>query len=252
MQPRWPSTRDGSADLAAALAESPSPRKFGHRWADLRIRTMSALVLAPLALGAMWVGGRFFQALIAVAALGLGTEWWGMCRAGRCPAYWVVGGLAVIAAWVAALIWLRADPVAGRANVMGFAVLIWASDIGAYLAGRVAGGPRLAPKISPGKTWSGAVGGIVAAGVVAWALAKWQTGPTTGFAASLIGGAVSILGQAGDLAESAAKRRCGVKDSGRLIPGHGGLLDRLDATLAVAPAAALLSVILGPGVVLWQ
>jgi phosphatidate cytidylyltransferase len=244
--------RGGSVGLAAVLADpSLPPRSKGHRWADLRARTLSALVLAPLAIGAMWVGGGFFEALVAAAALVLGAEWLAMCRAGRCPVTWLGGGFAIVALWAAALAWLRADPAAGRVNVIGLAAIVWASDVGAYLTGRLAGGPRLAPRISPGKTWSGGIGGLVLAGLTAWVLARLTTGAHAGLAI-LIGSVASALGQAGDLAESAAKRRCGVKDSGRLIPGHGGLLDRLDATLAVAPAAALLSLILGRGVVLWQ
>ena len=142
---------------------------------------------------------------------------------------------------------------AGRANLLFLLLLVWASDIGAYLVGRPIGGPRLAPRISPGKTWSGAVGGLLAAvlvGVVA-ALPTAPTPPLVARAAcspALLG----VVAQAGDLAESCVKRHFGVKDSGRLIPGHGGLLDRLDALLAVALAASLLALMQGRGVVLWR
>ncbi len=208
------------------------------RWADLRLRLASALVLAPLALAALWRGGWAWQALVALATLGMLHEWWRMGGRVALPgALW-----SLVAA--AALVWLRADPSAGRGNVLFVIVLVWATDIGAYLAGRLIGGPRLAPAISPGKTWSGAVGGLLAAGVVG-ILAG-------GLAAGGIAGLLSLVAQAGDLAESAAKRRAGVKDSGHLIPGHGGLLDRLDGLLAAGPAAALLALIAGPGVALWQ
>ncbi|HET9020103.1 MAG TPA: phosphatidate cytidylyltransferase, partial [Acetobacteraceae bacterium] len=116
--------------------------------------------------------------------------------------------------------------------------------IGAYLSGRLVGGARLAPRISPGKTWSGAIGGLLAAALVGAAAG--------GGRGALVAAVLSVVAQAGDLAESAAKRRAGVKDSGRLIPGHGGVLDRLDALLAAAPAAALLALALGPGVALWE
>jgi phosphatidate cytidylyltransferase len=131
-------------------------------------------------------------------------------------------------------------------------VLIWASDIGAYIVGRLAGGPRLAPSISPGKTWSGAAGGLLAAvavGVVA------GLGPHSGGAsatAGVIGGGLGLVAQLGDLLESKLKRHFGIKDSGHIIPGHGGLLDRLDAVLIAAPVAAALAWMAGPGVSLWR
>jgi phosphatidate cytidylyltransferase len=149
-----------------------------------------------------------------------------------------------------ALLWLRADPITGRANLLFLLLLIWASDIGAYLAGRLIGGPRLAPLISPGKTWSGAAGGIAAALAVGWGAVCITTGTLAW--ATVVALILCIVGQLGDLAESWAKRRFGVKDSGTIIPGHGGLLDRLDALLAVAPFAALLALCLGRGVLLWE
>ncbi len=218
----------------------------------------SALVLGAVALGAIWVGSAAFVLLILVAAAGLGWEWSRLCPllgprlgSGGVRAA-MVAGFAWLAVWTASLIWLRSDPLAGRINVIGLALIVWGTDIGAYATGRLVGGPRLAPRISPGKTWAGAVGGAALAAGIAAALtitARNDGGPGT---AALIGLLLSVLGQLGDLAESAFKRRCGVKDSGRLVPGHGGLLDRLDAALAVGPAAALLSIGLGPGVVLWR
>jgi phosphatidate cytidylyltransferase len=156
-------------------------------------------------------------------------------------------GLAAVA-----LPWLRAGPDAGLANTLFVLAIVWASDIGAYLTGRLAGGPKLAPSLSPGKTWSGAAGGLAGAVLAALAVAACFS---SGFSPSHVGGVAIVLGtisQAGDLLESALKRRFGVKDSGRIIPGHGGLLDRLDALLAVAPAAALLALFVGRGVVLWR
>lgn len=210
------------------------------RWSDLRRRIASAAVLAPLALLCLWAGGWAWAALVGAATLGLLHEWRRMARGAACGA---AGALWIVLA-AAALVWLRADPAAGRANVLLLLVAVWASDIGAYLVGRLAGGPRLAPRVSPGKTWSGAAGGLLAA-----AAAGAAAGGGHG---ALAGALLSVLAQAGDLAESAAKRRAGVKDSGALIPGHGGLLDRLDGLLAAAPAAALLAHSAGPGVVLWR
>jgi CDP-diglyceride synthetase len=148
--------------------------------------------------------------------------------------------------------WLRADPGVGLANTLFVMSVVWASDIGAYLFGRLIGGPKLAPAISPGKTWSGAAGGLIGAAGASLAVAACFS--TDYSPLHVIGLAIvlGIIAQAGDLLESALKRHFGVKDSGRIIPGHGGLLDRLDALLAVAPAAALLAFTVGRGVVLWR
>jgi phosphatidate cytidylyltransferase len=149
----------------------------------------------------------------------------------------------------AAFAWLRADPTAGRANAFFLLAIVWATDIAAYLTGRAAKGPKLAPRISPAKTWSGAAGGIAAA--ICTGLITAAITATSLPHAAAIAAALSIIAQAGDLGESAVKRRFGVKDSSRLIPGHGGALDRLDSTLAVSLAAALLVILRGRGVVLW-
>jgi phosphatidate cytidylyltransferase len=156
-------------------------------------------------------------------------------------------GLACIA-----IVWLRNDPVAGRHNVLFLVLIVWASDVGAYLAGRLIGGPRLAPRISPRKTWAGAIGGLAAGIGIGFLVAAstpdggglWRIGPVAAFLAA--------VAQIGDLIESLIKRRFGVKDSSGLIPGHGGLLDRLDGMLTAAPAAALLALAIGRGVVLWR
>jgi phosphatidate cytidylyltransferase len=150
-----------------------------------------------------------------------------------------------------ALIELREDARVGLMNVLFVVAIVWASDIGAYAAGRLIGGPRLAPAVSPSKTWAGAGGGLAFAALAALAVAG-ATGP---FAPLAVLAVVLLLGtasQAGDLLESWIKRRCRVKDSSRLIPGHGGLLDRVDGLLAAAPVAVLLALALGPGVHLWQ
>jgi phosphatidate cytidylyltransferase len=151
----------------------------------------------------------------------------------------------------AALLWLRADSAAGRANVLILLLVVWAGDIGAYVVGRCVGGPRMAPRISPGKTWSGAVGGLLAA-VAAGLVAAHLLNDTATWRAALVAAGLAIVAQAGDLLESYVKRRLEVKDSSHLIPGHGGLFDRLDGLLAAAPVAALLALTLGRGVVLWQ
>lgn len=163
----------------------------------------------------------------------------------------VAFGIPYLGLGAVALVWLRQAPGTGLANVCVLLLVVWASDIGAYLTGRTLGGPLLAPSISPGKTWSGAAGGLVAAAAVGLCASFVLGGGASGsaIAAAVLTGLVS---QCGDLFESRLKRHFGVKDSGGLIPGHGGLLDRLDALLAAAPLGALLALILGRGVNLWE
>lgn len=116
-------------------------------------------------------------------------------------------------------------------------VVTWATDILAYFAGRSIGGPKLAPRISPNKTWAGLIGGVIGAGLLGWATARYfEMEPLFLWS----GAAMGVIAQAGDLYESWVKRRAGVKDSGAMLPGHGGVLDRLDGLLAVALATTLL------------
>ncbi len=204
-------------------------------------------MLLPVALGCLWVGGMAWIGLVLGAAAGMAVEWRAMSR--RRPAAWLVpAGFAYILPAVAALLWLRAPEPGGFGAVLFVLCVVWASDVGAYMVGRLVGGPKLAPAISPGKTWSGGFGGLVAAALVGVAAGRLGQGDPR--AAMLTATALGVVAQAGDLLESALKRHFGVKDSGTLIPGHGGLLDRLDAVLLAAPAAALVSAI--RGVELWR
>ena len=184
-------------------------------------------MLAPAALLITWAGGWLYGLLLAVGFAGVMWEWAPMCRFRPLP---LLLGLAYAVAAMAALWYLRALSL--RVVFVVF-IVVWCSDIGAYAAGRFIGGRRLAPLISPGKTWSGAVGGLVAAmagGFIASGLQPAALLPTAVF---------GVASQLGDLGESALKRRYDVKDSGRLIPGHGGLLDRIDGLMAAALVAAL-------------
>ena len=161
-------------------------------------------------------------------------------------------GIPYLGLGAVALVWLRQPVSGGGANVIVLLLIIWASDIGAYIIGRAFGGPRLAPKISPGKTWSGAFGGLLAAIATGLAAALFLGNGVLPWRCIALAALIGVVGQCGDLFESQLKRHFGVKDSGNLIPGHGGLLDRLDAVLTAAPAAALLALMLGRGVVLWE
>lgn len=290
----------GADSLARGAGEGPGGGT--RRWADLRKRVLSALVLGPAALACIWLGAFAFTGMMALAAALLAWEWVHLCgrRIRVLPgmavplAVLAAGALAVadqarlalpvlgigfLIAWFfahrmaesltrpafrlalgvlyiglagIALIELRHDSEAGRANVVFLFLVVWASDIGAYVAGRSLGGPRLWPAVSPNKTWSGAVGGLGAAALVGLGTALWLTPearPLPVLAAALL---LGLASQAGDLLESAIKRHFHVKDSSHLIPGHGGLLDRLDGVLAAAPVAALLSLALGYGRPIWD
>jgi phosphatidate cytidylyltransferase len=221
------------------------------RWGDLQKRVLSALVLAPLAIAALWFGGWLLAGLTVLLMAGLGVEWWRMSWHGGNRPGLLIGGLLWIVLAAAALLWLRADPVWGRADVLFLVPLVWASDIGAYLVGRLIGGKRLAPRISPGKTWAGAVGGLLAAVLVGCLIASLLDHGMVAWRVALVAGGLGIVAQVGDLLESLVKRHCGVKDSGGLIPGHGGLFDRLDGVMAVLPVAAMLALAQGSGVALW-
>lgn len=153
-------------------------------------------------------------------------------------------GILYIGAPAVALIWLRDHQPDGRGLVIWLLAVVWATDVMAYLIGRALGGPKLAPRLSAGKTWSGALGGVAGA-VGIGVLVGTVILPTAGFgetagAAVLASVIVSLAAQLGDLAESALKRRYAVKDTGTLIPGHGGLMDRVDGLLAAAPIWAIL------------
>ena len=146
---------------------------------------------------------------------------------------WLVGGTFYIGLAVLAFLWLRAVPDQGRALVFWILFVVWAVDICAYFAGRGIGGPKLAPAISPNKTWAGLLGGMAGGALVSAAAADWLGWPLTAMLAA--GAALAVVAQAGDLLESWCKRRFGVKDSSHIIPGHGGILDRVDGLLAVLP-----------------
>ena len=228
------------------------------RWRDLGLRARWALLLASVALIGVWLGGIAFVLLVAAVTFGLTVEWVQMWRGPsqgtgvEARARLILAlGLGYIAVAAASLLWLRADPRAGLANTVFVLAVVWLSDIGAYLVGRAVGGAKLAPRISPGKTVAGAVGGLIAALLAGAVVAVLLPRPTFVINAAIAAIVLGVVAQAGDLLESFAKRHFGVKDSGRLIPGHGGLLDRLDALLAVAPVAALLALAQGRGVVLW-
>ena len=247
---------------------------------DLGTRAIVALALIGLAAVALWAGGLGFWLVVAAIALLMMAEWAGLSGASRRerllsqyalsvplaimapglaagPGFLafglVIGAAFFIAAVtrkgqlaagvlysglpVLALLALREHPAHGLLFTFWAMALVWASDTGAYFAGRAIGGPKLAPQISPNKTWAGFFGGVVAAGIFAGLLVVGFGLPVILAVATPF---LAMLSQLGDLFESHLKRCAGVKDSGNLLPGHGGILDRLDGLVAVAPFAALL------------
>ncbi len=263
--------------------------KNNLRWSDTRLRAGSTLILLPVALLLMWLGGKPWMIACALVGLGLAVEWLQLCglspRNGRgallaalfvllwaplmlgfaSPPWilfvfvasvvlilvrpWLGTGFAYAGLSILALIQLRSGED-GFANLLFLLPVVWASDIGAYVVGRGLGGPKLAPSISPGKTWSGSAGGAVTASLVGATIAGGIAGHPS--QAGLIALVLAVVSQAGDLAESAAKRHFGVKDSGTMIPGHGGLWDRLDGVMAASFVAVVLAMIAGPGQYLWR
>lgn len=165
-------------------------------------------------------------------------------------ALWYAAGALAIGLPCAAFVWLRNDLPGGLLTTYWALAVVWAADTGAFAAGRAIGGPKLAPKISPNKTWAGLLGAVLAA-TGASGIAGWLLGAHDAATLMPLGGAVALVAQAGDLAESFLKRHFGVKDTGGLIPGHGGLLDRADSLLAVIPMVAIMSW-LGDGLLIWK
>lgn len=204
-------------------------------WADLAHvsasdRRLSLFAVSvPLAILSPFAAGPSYLALALMAAAFLFVAI--VCRSARLGAGVYYVGLPVLA-----LLFLR-NHEQGLLLAFWALGLVWATDIGAYFAGRSIGGPKLAPAISPSKTWSGLGGGVAAALAFGFTLHAWLGLPIRLGAAS---GLLAVIAQLGDLFESWLKRRAGVKDSGRLLPGHGGVLDRLDGVAAAAPIAALM------------
>jgi phosphatidate cytidylyltransferase len=253
----------------APSASSPGPESGGGRWSDLGPRILSALAMAVVGIGTVWAGGVWFAGLCVIVAGLMIWELAAMIRPG-----WAARGLGLAAAAavlaavhvgdgpalailalpaLAGALAIRREPVifaayafaallaawglAGFRGDYGAVWLVWlllvviATDIAGYFAGRLIGGPKFWPRVSPKKTWAGTVAGWVAAALIGLGFLRVTTaGPDLPW----ISAALALAAQMGDIAESAIKRRMGVKDSSRLIPGHGGVLDRFDGLLGAA------------------
>ncbi|TWF49845.1 phosphatidate cytidylyltransferase [Neorhizobium alkalisoli] len=253
---------------------------------ELRLRIISAIVLAAVVLTATWMGGMAFQIVAAIIGLLVYYEWSTMTRLAETHpkgnafawaiivliaadlvfgdsdmsvpllcggaltavlftaigrgSWWLPGGIVYAGLSAISLAAIRGDNQAGLVAMLFIFAVVWATDILAYFVGRAIGGPKLAPRISPGKTWSGAIGGTVSAVIAGLALSMAVFSDLsiwTAFIALIL----SVSSQTGDLFESFIKRRFGVKDSSHLIPGHGGVMDRVDGLVFACFAAFLLT-----------
>ncbi len=265
---------------------------------ELKLRIISALVMAAVVLVATYVGGWLFAIVWTAVAVLVAREWYSItapqsgqtllwvaaaavliaCGAAQVgfvalavltPVFvsvampmidgknlidrnWLRAGV-VYAAWLGvAVILLRRVPGIGVYLILWSFAVVWLTDVAAYFTGRKFGGPKLWPSVSPKKTWSGFIGGAMAGttgGLGIWLLAQnaGQAASLGFFTVLLLSLTASVLGQGGDLAESALKRRFGIKDSGSMIPGHGGFMDRLDAYWAVVVFAAAILLVAGGG-----
>ena len=250
--------------------------KSRRSWSDLAPRVISALILVPVTVAALWLGGIWFALFIGVAFAGVYREWdtmvavaapgllanilslmvalvalvyvgFGVWAAGlvaviaillavvcgRASRLWRAMGLVYFISVVLALMTLRGTSMPGLFVALLLCVSVWLTDSAAFFAGRQIGGAKLSPDISPSKTWSGALGGL-AFGVVFGTVVWFLVGGTPWWMGAVLAGLLSISGQLGDLGESALKRRFKIKDSGDIIPGHGGLMDRLDSLSSAA------------------
>jgi phosphatidate cytidylyltransferase len=210
---------------------------------ETRRRSLSALVLLPLGVALPWFPAPIFAlAVVGIAVVGL-YEWW---RISRLPSglprisrrSWRTLGAAILGITAASMVYLHEN--VGPRGVLIVLVLVWVTDIAAYACGRRWGRHKLAPSISPGKTWEGLIGAVLIAAPLATLLYGVFYGWNVALPFLPIAALAVLLAQGGDLMESKAKRIFAVKDSGRLIPGHGGVLDRVDGFLLAAPFLAVL------------
>ena len=179
------------------------------------------------------------NAALAVLALGLIAVGFRTTQ----PRLWAIAGFLYAAAAQLASVLVRLDHAKGLSALILVLFVVWATDIGGYFAGRAIGGPKLWPRVSPKKTWAGAIGGFVASLLVAIGFSASDLGKTLPLV--ILAAMLSVAAQLGDLFESAIKRRFGVKDSGHIIPGHGGVMDRLDGFVAAIVLAAIFGVLRG-------
>jgi len=193
------------------------------------------------------VAGHMREALFLIPVGVLLVYLLGLCCGERSPS-WLALGIVYITVPCIALLWLRALPGMGCEIVFWILGVVWATDMGAYCAGILVGGPKLAPRISPNKTWAGLAGGFAMAALVSGLLVRLEEAFSL-WPLVCLGAFLALVEQMGDLFESFVKRHFGVKDTSRLIPGHGGVLDRLDGLLVVSPVVVAFLILMGDKIV---
>jgi len=205
---------------------------------NLALRAISTIVLAPLAVLTAYLGGWPFALFWAAAAIAVLWEWVSLVSG----ALWIVAGIAYACTlWLAPML-LRADQAGGFKALLLLFVIVWTTDVLGYFVGRTIGGPKLCAAISPKKTWSGAIAGAVGATLVVLLLGSYFGSRN---AIALMALLLSVVAQLGDLLESWVKRQFGAKDASHLIPGHGGVMDRLDGFWAAALIGCLIGTLRG-------
>ncbi len=266
----------------------PQAEGSARKPSNLLLRVISAAVMAPLAVGAAYVGGWVFAAFWVLAALAVLWEWIGLvagrdhrllllsCGGAivlaavlawtdhpvaavllmalgalaasifvpRAQRPWIPAGIAYAGSMMLAPIILRGEDFLGFIAIVLLFAIVWTTDVLAYFVGRAIGGPKLMPSVSPKKTWSGAVGGTLCAVAAAWVVAT-SFGGFNVIAIAGLAVVLSVVSQAGDLLESHIKRRFNAKDASQIIPGHGGVMDRLDGFWAAVIVAVAIGVLRG-------
>ena len=200
---------------------------------ELFVRTATGLLLIAVALLTAVAGGTLFAVFVAAIATAMFYEWTRIARGWG--AAWYMAGFVYALVPALALLWIRERDAQGLDLLVWVFIVTWSTDIGAYFAGRRFGRRKLAPAISPGKTVEGLYGGVAAATLLGGA---WAYATGLGLALLVLAPVLAVAAQGGDLFESSMKRRAGVKDSGTWLPGHGGVLDRLDGLVPVAVLTA--------------
>ena len=219
--------------------DSAAPGKAAGA-SNLTLRIVSAAVLAPVAVFAAYLGGWPFAVFWGAAALAVLWEWIALVKG----AGWIVAGVGYAAVMLWAPVLLRGDIAYGFLAIILLFAIVWTTDIFGYFAGRAIGGPKLWRAVSPNKTWSGATAGTLGAMLMAVLVASFF-GSFNRAAIAIIALLLSVVAQLGDLLESWIKRKFGAKDASHLIPGHGGVMDRLDGFWAAALAACLIGLLRG-------